>query len=136
MSVPASLRATSDALVRDLAALSALEEEKRSLPMDDPRLLEIAEQVEVIARRVLAGSERQSGLAKALARRPRRRVQHRRRARRASAILAEWREAERRVADAPDGSAEAAEARILADRLRDEYREAYGRASGSPATQD
>lgn len=133
--MPSSLRATSDALVRDLAALSALEEEKRSLPFDDPRLLEIAEQVEVIARRVLAGSERQSDLAKALADVPSTGSTIDDVRRTPSAILAEWREAERRAADAPDGSAEAAEARILADHLRDEYREAYRRASEAPGTQ-
>jgi hypothetical protein len=127
MSVPNDLRATSDALLRDLEALGVLEDEKRTLPLDDPRLVEIAEQVEAIAGRVLAGSERQTTLSRAAAReipsgdsiedvrRP------------LSAILADWREVERRAAAAPEGSAEAAEVDILAARLRQEYREAFAR---------
>ena len=119
------LRATSDELLRDLEALVTLEDEKRSLPLDDPRLLEIAEQVEVIAARVLAGSARQTSLAVEASeaaststsiddvRRP------------LAAILADWREGERRAAAAPEGSAEAAEIEVLASRLRREYREAY-----------
>jgi hypothetical protein len=135
MTTTSDLRATSDELLRDLAALGALEEEKRTLPFDDPRLVEIAEQIEVIAARVLAGSTRQTSLARVAAdeapgtssiddvRRP------------LAAILAEWREVERRARDVPDGSAEAAEIRILASRLRDEYREAYDEraAGGMPA---
>jgi len=132
MSVPTSLRATSDALVRDLAALSALEEEKRSLPLDDPRLVEIAEQVELIAARVLAGTERQTTLAKELADVPAGGTSIDDVHRPPSAILGEWRDAERRLADAPDGSAEAAEIRIRADRLRAEYSEAYRKASETP----
>lgn len=129
MTPPSDLRATSDKLVRDLAALSALEEEKRTLPLDDPRLLEIAEQVQVIAGRVLAGSERQTALAKEVADTPAGGSSIDAVLRAPAAILAEWREAERRLADVPEGSAEAAEIRILADRLRDEYGEAYRRAS-------
>src|SRR6188768_4189964 len=109
MSASTSLRATSDGLVRDLAALSALEQEKRSLPMDDPRLVEIAEQVEVIAARVLAGTERQTSLAKVLAEVPAGGSSIADVQRAPSAILEEWRDAERRLVDAPDGSAEAAE---------------------------
>jgi hypothetical protein len=131
MSVPTSLRATSDSLVRDLAALSALEGEKRSLPMDDPRLVEIAEQVELIAARVLAGTERQTVLAKELADMPAGGSTIADVQRAPSAILEEWRDAERRLAEAPDGSAEATELRILADRLRAEYGEAYRRTEGT-----
>ncbi len=42
-------------------------------------------------------------------------------------ILAEWREVERRAAEAPEGSAEAAEIEVLAARLRHEYAEAYSK---------
>ena len=131
MSASTSLRATSDGLVRDLAALSALEEEKRGLPMDDPRLVEIAEQVELIAARVLAGTERQTSLAKELADVPAGGSTIDDVQRHPSAILEEWRDAERRLADAPDGSAEAAELRIVAERLRAEYGEAYRKADGT-----
>ena len=132
MSLPTSLRATSDELIRDLAALGALEAEKRTLPMDDPRLLELAEQIEVIAARVLAASERQSDLAKEVADAPNAGSTIDDVKRPPSAILEEWREAERRIAEAPEGSAEAAEARIVADHLRREYGAAYGEANRAP----
>ncbi|HSK52768.1 MAG TPA: hypothetical protein VLA44_08435 [Clostridia bacterium] len=131
MTTPTDLRATSDALVRDLAALGALEEEKRELRLDDPRLVEIAEQVEVIAARVLAGSERQTTLAKEVADAPTDGSSIDDVRRPLASILAEWREVERRAADVPEGSAEAAEIEILASRLRAEYRDAYSKAKSS-----
>jgi len=127
MSVPNDLRATSDALLRDLEALSVLEEEKRTLPLDDPRLVEIAEQVEAIAARVLAGTERQTTLSRAVAEEPSGGDSIEDVRRPLSAILADWREVERRGATAPEGSAEAAEIEVLASRLRQEYREAFAR---------
>jgi hypothetical protein len=125
------LRATSDALLRDLEALSSLEEEKRTLPFDDPRLVEIAERVQAIAGRVLAGTLRQTSLSKAAADLPPSATSIDDVHRPLAAILAEWRELERRAAGVPDGSAEAAELEILVDRLREEYRLAYGRAGGA-----
>jgi hypothetical protein len=126
MSVANDLRATSDALLRDLEALGVLEEQKRTLALDDPRLVEIAMQVEAIAGRVLARTERQTILSQAAAaealadgasiddvRRP------------IAMILAEWREVERRGLKAPAGSAEADEIEILSLRLRQECREAF-----------
>ena len=126
MSVANDLRATSDALLRDLEALGVLEDQKRTLAFDDPRLVEIAVQVEAIAGRVLARTERQTILSQAAAaeapaggasiddvRRP------------IAMILAEWREVERRGLDAPAGSAEADEIEILSLRLRQECREAF-----------
>ena len=123
--LPESLRATSDGLLRDLEALVALEEEKRTLEPSDPRLVELAAQVEVIAGRVLARSGEQRALSEAavvatpgipaiedVLRSP-------------AAILAEWREVERRLAAAVPGSAEASEAGLLIDRLREEYRVAF-----------
>jgi hypothetical protein len=131
MSLTNELRATSDALMRDLDALGTLEEEKRSLPLDDPRLVEIAEQIEAIATRVLAGSARQTTLAKDAAELPDGGPSIEDVLRPPAAILAEWRAVERRAADAPEGSAEAAEITILAARLRDEYQEAYARTRSS-----
>ena len=125
MSLQNDLRATSDELLRDLEALGTLEDEKRSLPLDDPRLVEIAEQIEVIAARVLAGSARQTSLAVEAAETAASATSIEDVRRPPSAILADWREVERRAADAPEGSAEAAEIEILASRLRQEYREAY-----------
>jgi hypothetical protein len=125
MSVPGDLRATSDALLRDLEALGVLEEEKRTLPLDDPRLVEIAEQVQAIAARVLAGSERQTVLSRAAAEEPASRSSIEDVRRPPATILAEWRDVERRAVGAADGSAEAAELEVLASRLRQEYREAF-----------
>ena len=119
------LRATSDELLLDLEALGILEEEKRTLPLDDPRLVEIAEQVEAIAARVLAGSERQTALSRMAAEEPASGDSIEDVRRPLSTILAEWREVERRGADVPDGSSEAAEIEILTARLREEYREAF-----------
>jgi hypothetical protein len=132
MSLQHDLRATSDEILRDLEALGALEEEKRSLPLDDPRLVEIAQQIEVIAGRVLAGSARQTSLAVEAAEAPTSASSIDDVSRPLAAILADWREVEQRAANAPEGSAEAAEIEILASRLRREYREAYDRRATSP----
>jgi hypothetical protein len=44
------------------------------------------------------------------------------------AILAAWRQAERQLDAAEPGSAEATEAQVLVDRLREEYRRAHEEA--------
>ena len=51
-----ALRRTSDSLLRDIEALLELEEEKRTIEPGDPRLVELASQIEQIAKRVLASS--------------------------------------------------------------------------------
>jgi len=131
-----ALRETSDALLRDLDVLSSIEEEKRSLQPGDPRLVSLATRIEEIAQRVLLGSVRQRQLSEVvtnqvetgspaapdapIAETPRP----------IQAILADWREAERRSTAAVPGSAEALEAEVLEDRLRDEYRRAHEAARG------
>lgn len=126
MSTSNDLRIASDTLLRDLEALAVLEEAKRSMPLDDQRLVEVAVQVEAIAGRVLAITERQTILSRAAAaegpadgasinsvRRP------------IAAILSDWRAVERRALDAPEESAEAAEIEVLSVRLRQECRAAF-----------
>ena len=54
-----ALRRTSDALLRDLEALQQLEEEKRTIEPGDPRLVDLAARIELIAKRVLASSTSQ-----------------------------------------------------------------------------
>ena len=125
MSVSNDLRATSDALLRDLEALGVLEEAKRGFPLDDPRLVEIGVQVEAIAGRVLARTERQTILTRAAADEPAGGTSIDDVSRPIATILAEWREVERRGADVPEGSAEAAEIEVLSLRLRQECREAF-----------
>jgi len=126
-----ALRETSDALLRDLDVLVTIEEEKRSLDPGDPRLVELAERIEEIARRVLLGSTRQYDLTRTVnaqveagsVRAPETSIEETPRS--IQTILADWRDAERRAISADSGSAEAAEANALVDRLRDEYRRAH-----------
>ncbi len=117
------LRATSDALQRDLEALEALEEEKRGVALDDPRLNDLATQIEEIAARVLVRSTTQRNLTEtAVASGTPGSIESTRRS--ASDVLAEWRELERRADSVEPGSAEAAEVAVLLDRIHDEYRAA------------
>jgi hypothetical protein len=125
------LRATSDAVLRDLEVLGAIETQKRTLEPGDPKLVELSERVEALAGRLLDSSRRQrelteAGNAKVEAGAPS--------APEASIdetlrpipdILAEWRAAERRLAAAEPGSSEALEAEALTDHLRHEYRRAH-----------
>ena len=100
----AALREASDALLKDLEALADLEEVKRVIEPGDPRLVEL-------------------GLPDA----PSRPIEETPRA--ISAILSEWRAAERRAQAAPVGSDEAAEAERDVDRLKTEYRIAHEQAT-------
>jgi hypothetical protein len=126
-----ALRETSDALLRDLDVLVTIEEEKRQLEPGSPRLMELAARIEEIARRVLDGTTRQRDLTLVADRQVRTGAQGAPEAsidetvRPMAAILADWRDAERRAASAAAGSAEAAETNALVDRLRDEYRRAH-----------
>jgi hypothetical protein len=126
-----ALRETSDALLRDLDVLAALEEEKREIEPGDPRLVELAGRIEEIAKRILTGSVREHQLTQVANAQvesgadsaPTATIEETRRS--VSAILAEWREAERRLIAAEPGSAEAAEAGALVEQLRSEYARAY-----------
>ena len=127
-----ALRAASDALLRDLEALVALEEQKRQLPLDDPALVELAAQIHSIASRVLARTGYQRELAgKVLESSPTTQPIDAT-PRSAASILAEWRDLERRAAAVTPGSAEHAEIEILTARLREEYRAAIEDASRRP----
>ena len=124
------LRHTSDALLRDLEVLISLEEEKRGMEPGDDRLVELAERIDVIAGRVMTQTTKQVHLVTktdasvaageepppSIADTP---------ARSTSAILADWRAAERILEESPAGSPEALEASARIDALRDEYRRAY-----------
>lgn len=126
-----ALRETSDALLRDLDVLATIEEEKRLLEPGDPKLIQLASRIEEIAQRVLVGSVRQRQLTEVVSAQveagspgaPDAPIEDTPRS--MQAILADWREAERRAVDAEPGSAVAAEAEALVSRLRDEYRRAY-----------
>jgi|1186.fasta_scaffold221479_2 hypothetical protein len=131
-----ALRLTSDELLRDLDALTQLEEEKRQTPEGDPRLVEIATRVQQLAQRVLEHSRHQVALTHS--------VNHQvvsgetpagttiaGARRNVNDILAEWRAAERQAQTAEPDSVAAIEARARADRLRDEYREAFDAAKAT-----
>jgi hypothetical protein len=125
------LRATSDALLEDLSVLAGLEQEKRSLMPDSPRLVALAEEIEQLAARVLGQSKRQRSLsevvndhaqttpdaasAPSIEQTPRE----------IHLILADWRDAERRTSEAPPDSADATAAAAEVDRYREEYRAAH-----------
>lgn len=129
-----ALRQTSDELLRDLQDLATLEDEKRAIPPGDPRLLEMAEQIEAIATRVLTSSTRQRALTEEIQEQveagerdaPVRTIEETPRP--IAAVLADWREAERRAGAAEPGTAEAREAELLVEQLREEYRRAHDQA--------
>jgi hypothetical protein len=130
-----ALRDTSDELIRDLEALATLEDEKRQIAPDDARFVDLATRIESIAMRVLVMSGRQRELTEQMHRladegsstdvpesieatpRP------------ISAILADWRDAERRLESTEAGSAEEREVEVLVEQLRDEYRAAHEAAT-------
>jgi hypothetical protein len=126
-----ALREASDALLRDLEALSDLEATKREIVPGDPRLIELAGTIEALAQRVLASSARQRELTieandlveLGLPDAPNRSIEET--VRPIATILADWREAERRAQAAPVGSKDAAEAEDDIDRLKAEYRRAH-----------
>jgi hypothetical protein len=126
-----ALREASDALIRDLDALAALEDEKRQIVPGDPRLVDLAERIESIASRVLVTSARQRELTEEVQdlastgspSAPVKTIEQT--ARPIGEILADWRKAERRAESAEEGSAEAREAQVVVDHLRDEYRRAH-----------
>ncbi len=130
-----ALRETSDALLRDLDVLVTIEEEKRSLEPGDPRLVQLAERIEEIARRILGTTERQHDLTRVVNAQvdagspgaPENTIE--KTPRPVQAVLAEWREAERRIVAAEPGSADAAEAAALVANLRAEYRRAHEAAA-------
>jgi hypothetical protein len=126
-----ALRDTSDQLVRDLEALSTHEEEKRKLSPDDERFVDLAARIESIAIRVLVASGRQRELTEQMHQAanerspgaPAESIEEI--ARPISAILADWRDAERRLEGVEPGSAEEREVEVLVEQLREEYRQAH-----------
>lgn len=126
-----ALRATSDALMRDLAELTDLEETKRSMQPGDPQLVELAQRIEVIAARLFGSTVRQRELSTAIETLvdasdpdvPAGSIEAT--PREIHVILAEWRVAERLAQDAAAGSVEAQAAADRAAHLQAEYRRAH-----------
>jgi hypothetical protein len=131
------LRATSDTLLLDLQTLADLEDLKRGTPHGDATLVELATRIEELAQRVLAGSRRQRELTESISEAvdsgelgASETIETT--ARTASAILADWRDAERAAIDAAPGSRERSEAEIKVAGFREEYRGAFEAARRSP----
>jgi len=123
----AELRQTSDDVVRTLDALSALEDEKRTVQPGDPRLVVLAKEVEALAAKVLVSSVRQRNLATNLNDDPAAAAMPpiNEQTRPAAEILKTWRDAERALAAAEPGSAEEATAQAAIEQCREEYRRAF-----------
>ena len=126
-----ALRKTSDALLRDLEVLATIEEEKRHLQPGDPKLVELSVRIEEIAGRVLVGTVQQRKLSErgeseiAAGSPAAPAVSIDEMPRPIDAILAERREAERRLSASAPGSVDEIEGKALVERLRDEYRRAH-----------
>jgi hypothetical protein len=133
----AELRATSDLLLLDLEALGQLEEQKRLTPHGDQKLVDLAARIEEIAQRVLHGSRRQRELTEAVTEAADAGTIEETATidsmRSVSAVLADWREAERIASQAAPGSAEQRQANAMADRFREEYRRAFDAARATEA---
>jgi hypothetical protein len=123
------LRATSDLMLLDLDALGDLEEQKRVTPHGDPKLIDLAGRIEEIAQRVLVSSRRQRELTEAVtqdvesgAGEPATTIEG---MRSVTALITDWREAERAAGESAVGSRERADAEAMVDRFREEYRLAF-----------
>ena len=125
-----ALRTTSDALLADLEQLQALEEAKRRIDPADPELPRLSTKVADLAERVLRDSDRERRLATVATERalagdpsaPSRAIDET--PRDLHMILGDWRDAERRLSEAPQGSEAALIAEAEARSLRDEYQRA------------
>jgi hypothetical protein len=132
-----NLHEVSDALLANLDRLRALELEKRSLPVGSPRIVELAKEIEELAVLVLGTSDTQVDLAKAAVREarageldPNVTIDELSAAPRAlHVVLAEWRDAERRLGEVANDSPEALRLRGDIEVLRAEYRRAHEAAA-------
>jgi hypothetical protein len=137
VTIEPNLHAVSNAMLDNLDRLRALELEKRNLPIGSPRLIELAEEIERLAATVLGTSDTQVDLAKEAVKEARAgdldptstieelgahpRELH--------AVLAEWRDTERRLSEVDPASSEAVRLRAEIDLLRGEYRRAHEAAA-------
>jgi hypothetical protein len=128
----AELRLTSDEFLQRLDRLYELETRKREIKPDDAEFARLAREVEDTARALLGVGEHQTHLADESIERakqdpgnaietPIRELPRTRRD--ATAVLADWRAAERYLATAAPGSDDERKARGDVERLRGEYRD-------------
>lgn len=130
MDLEQDLRIVSDEMLRTLEQLQRLESEKRSESPGTPRFLKLAREVEKLAAMVFAQTSAQQSLAEQTHAASRAGaeiapIEEITAARDVSVILAEWRDAERRLAATAMETADHAKAAGDVRRLRDEYHRAY-----------
>jgi hypothetical protein len=133
VSLESDLRTTSDNLLENLNRLAEFESAKRDSVPGSPEFVELSRKVEAMAAQILGFSRRQTELAaatevivdKGIAGVPSTPIAEIPPARDANLVLAEWRDAERRLADLDRGSPEAGRLREQIDDLRDEYARSF-----------
>jgi hypothetical protein len=132
MSLEQELRGTSDSLLRALDRMNDMESEKRLLPTGSSRFVELAQEIERLAVDLLKQTQEQTSLAETTVARavtgagPGRPIESIPAAPRdLSAILSDWRDAERALAMSDPASSDAAIAAANVRRLREEYRLAH-----------
>lgn len=136
MNVNPELQAASDALLHNLDRLRELEEEKRSVPLGSPRLVELAAEIEQLAATVLGAS----GIQEELARLSQAMVREGEAAADATiestssprdvhAVLADWRDAERQLTELQPDSPDAGRIRAQIEVFKMEYRRALDAAT-------
>jgi hypothetical protein len=137
-----NLHEVSDAVLANLDRLRALELEKRGLPLESPRLVELAIEIEELAAIVLGATDTQTDLAKEAVREartggldPNATIEEMSApARELHIVLDEWRDAERRLAEVASDSPEALRLRGDIELLRAEYRRAHDAAARRSST--
>ena len=130
MEIEQDLRFTSDEMLRALERLRELEERKRKLTPGTKSFLKLAEEVEQLAATVFDRTREQTlGADRSVALREQAGVEPRPidevpPIRELHLILAEWRDAERRLTEAVPDTIQASDAEADVERLRQEYRRA------------
>jgi hypothetical protein len=130
MNLEQELRATSDEMLRTLEQLAELESQKRREEPGTQRFVRLANEIERLAAIVFSQTSAQQSLAERTHAAKRAgaemaAIEDVTTARDVSVILAEWRDAERRLAATSIDSAEHAKAAGDVRRLRDEYHRSH-----------
>lgn len=134
MDLEQDLRTVSDDMLRTLEQLQILETQKRAEQPGTPRFVKLSKEIENLAAVVFRQTAAQQSLAEATHAAARQGadiapIDEVTAARDVSIVLAEWREAERRLVASALDSAEHAKAAADVRRLREEYHRAYGSQS-------
>jgi hypothetical protein len=138
LEIEAELRVASDRILQTLDQLEMLETEKRTLKPDSDRFQHLAREIERLAAEIFAQSHKQQTLGEQAQVTTERTgeqlpsINNTTTPRELHMILAEWRDAERRMQLAEPDSAEHAVAQSDSARLREEYHAAYSAGTTHP----